>query len=278
MRGAIKSMRVVIMAMSAVFVILPAAYGEIIFDGSPGMGVPPPELGTYPMTPFHPDPRPIYEDVVSMASPLGGDLGFSIPLSHRRIGQGWATWSHGYVGDVYWTNYHTSVSLTLPPGTTAFYFYVEQNTFKIEIFEAIADGGTSSGSINIDTGHSGATYFGFYSTDGEPIHEIEITCTSGVDFAIGEFGISKGAPLCPCSEITAVRTFCTPGGKPVALVQSTQAGEGGVCQVFAGEAGTETVTIEAGLLPGRFRGVAVFSEGPCVNSVCLPGCDPGCLH
>ena len=32
------------------------------------------------------------------ASPNGGSVGFSVPLTHNEIGNGWATWSHGYTG------------------------------------------------------------------------------------------------------------------------------------------------------------------------------------
>ena len=69
-----------------------------------GSGAPPASLGTFTMTPFGDDTRGVIADEVSVPSPLGGSVGFSIPLSHREIGNGWSTWSHGYTGDVYCTN------------------------------------------------------------------------------------------------------------------------------------------------------------------------------
>jgi hypothetical protein len=55
------------------------------------------------MTPFPVDVRPTFTDVIDVTSPLG-NVNFSTPLSLRRIGDGWATWSHGYAGDVHFTD------------------------------------------------------------------------------------------------------------------------------------------------------------------------------
>jgi len=178
------------LAVLALFVA-PVANGAIMFDGSPGTAAPPPTLGSYTMTAFPPDPQPLSVDVTSVASPLGGDVDFSIPLSHRVIGSGWATWSHGYTGDVYFTNFAPDVTLTLPTDTGAFYFYVEPNTFSDFEFEATAQDGTSSGTILIN-GSSGAKYFGFYGTGGDTVDTISVVNTDGgaSGFAIGEFGIA----------------------------------------------------------------------------------------
>jgi len=162
------------------------AGAEIIFDGTPEDGPPPATLGPWDMTPFPPDPTPVYTDVVEVASPLGGEVGFSIPLSHRVIGGGWCGWSHGYDGDVYYTMGQQSVMLTLPVGTAAFYFYAEPNWGYYHEFQAITDDGTT-GIVYISHGYD-ARYFGFYSLGGETIASIEITATA--DFALGEFGIA----------------------------------------------------------------------------------------
>src|SRR5690606_37072272 len=55
------------------------------------------------VTPFALDPRALGASVTTAASPLGGELTFDVPLIHRRVGSGWANWSHGYDGDVYFT-------------------------------------------------------------------------------------------------------------------------------------------------------------------------------
>jgi hypothetical protein len=163
----------------------------IYFDGSPGTGPPPATLGMYLMTPFPPDPQG--SPVTSVAAPTGGVVGFDKPLNHTTVGAGWATWSHGYAGDVYW-DYMTDVTLTMPPKTGAFYFYSEPNPFAVYNIEAIADDGTSSGPIPVD-GFAGAKYFGFYATEGRSVASIVVSIegtTSG--FAIGEFGIAASFP------------------------------------------------------------------------------------
>ncbi len=172
--------------------LLPAMFtavcpAEVVFDGSPGYDAPPATLGPWDMTPFADDPTPIYTDVLDVPSPLGGDLLFDIPMSHRRIGYGWGIWGHGYMGDVYYTRGLTEVNLTLPEDTTAFYFYTIPNGGEWMPFEAVTDDGTSSGWVEISWGGA-APYFGFYGLDGDTISTI--TVTSIVDFAIGEFGIA----------------------------------------------------------------------------------------
>src|SRR5690349_958485 len=85
---------------------------------------PPPAIvpaGTGAGDPVHAAPldvRPVFGDVSDVEIAPGCVIRFDIPVSHRQIGFGWATWSHGYTGDVYYTNGATSVMMTLdsPPG------------------------------------------------------------------------------------------------------------------------------------------------------------------
>ena len=165
------------------------ASGTIVFDGSPGTGAPPATLGPYSMTPFGADLQPLDTPVGGVAGP-GGDVLFSPSLYHERIGQGWATWSHGYPGDVYATLGPLSATVTLPPGTSAFYLYAEPDPFAVFNITAVAQDGTTSGPIAVD-GFAGASYYGFYSTGSETL--ASITVSSDVDFAIGEFGIGSAS-------------------------------------------------------------------------------------
>jgi hypothetical protein len=143
------------------------------------------------MTPFADDIRATNFDVTTVASPLGGDVGFSVAVSHREIGSGWVSWSHGYTGDVYYSNGATSVTLTLPAQTGAFYFYAEPNPFAVHTITATSAGESISQDVD---GSGGASYYGFYTTDAlDPI--LSITVSSAVDFAVGEFGISKTAAV-----------------------------------------------------------------------------------
>jgi hypothetical protein len=178
-------------APNARFVIQPVPAGSsrslYWFDTSVGSAAPPDTLGGHAMTPFGPDPQPGgYYMVTSVADPCptAGSIDFSLPLAHTTIGDGWLSWSHGYTGDVYYTDGAMSVTITLPPLVPAFYFYVEPNPFSVQTFTVTADDG-SSASFTAD-GSAGAAYCGVY---GSGIQNITIFCTSGDDFAIGEFGI-----------------------------------------------------------------------------------------
>ncbi|HVK40077.1 MAG TPA: hypothetical protein VNA88_16215 [Candidatus Kapabacteria bacterium] len=196
---------------------------NVYFDGSTGTSAPPATLGGYTMTAFDDDTRDLFDDVSSVAGPTG-DVGFSPDLNHRSIGSGWATWSHGYTGDVYSTN-GTSVTLTLPAGTRAFQFYAEPNSFATWTMEAISSDGTSSGEIEV-TGAAGAQYFGFYADGSDVIEEIVVTAESGaLGFAIGEFAIYT----CPPVElsISLNKTLLTPPNHKMVDITATVTSSGG---------------------------------------------------
>jgi hypothetical protein len=158
-----------------------------------GTAAPPAALGTYAMTPFGPDSQGLFTDVTSVASPLGGSISFSLPINHRLVGVGWATWSNGYTGDVYYSNGATDVLTTMPAGTGAFYLYAEPNPFQIFTFTVTADDGTQL--VTSVNGLGGANGFGFYATPGSSLLSVDVSST--VDFAIGEFGIAaaQAAPV-----------------------------------------------------------------------------------
>jgi hypothetical protein len=115
-------------------------------------------------------------------------------MDHFLVGAGWSTWSHGYAGDVYYTQGRLSTTMTLPSDTQAFYFYAEPNPFGVFQFSATATDGSvvaGVGPIGIE-GFAGAQYMGVYSTSGPAL--ASITVTADVDFAVGEFGIFRGDP------------------------------------------------------------------------------------
>lgn len=175
-----------------------AMAGTITVDTSFGTGAPGATLGPYTMTPFGDDARPVFNDVTSVPSPLSGDLSFSIAMNHREIGNGWATWSHGYTGDVYYTNGASSVVMTMPSGTGAFYFYAEPNAFSVFDMTATANDGTTT-TIAVN-GSSGAQYFGFWASTGSSIASITIS-TANADFAVGEFGIASASVPLPSAAL-----------------------------------------------------------------------------
>lgn len=164
-----------------------AATGSIVFDGSPGTGVPPSTLGSHSMSGFPADPSPIGSVVTSVSGPTG-DVTFSPSLVHDKIGySGWLTWSNGYTGDVYASS-GGKVTITLPAGTQAFYFYAEPDSFGTVAFTATAQDGTSSGPVEV-AGGAGARYFGFYTTSSSsPLSSITVSASG--EFAVGEFGVA----------------------------------------------------------------------------------------
>jgi hypothetical protein len=155
-----------------------------------GTGAPPASIGGQLMTPFPPDGSPLFSVLSSLPSPLGGSLGFAPSVDHRMIGLGWATWSHGYTGDVYYTQGATSLTFGIPAGTTAFYFYAEPNPFSVHMMTVTSGGVSFSKAID---GSGGAGGFGIYDLAGLG----SITISSDVDFAVGEFGISRACCTVP---------------------------------------------------------------------------------
>jgi hypothetical protein len=96
----------------------------------------------------------------------------------------------GYTGDVYATG-SGSIVLTLPPGTSAFYFYAEPVQYQVLTITATNSDGTTSGAVPVQ-GQGGAEYFGFYSTDSTPLTSITVTTADPDGFAVGEFGVAQG--------------------------------------------------------------------------------------
>lgn len=208
------------------------AVSTLVYSGGPGTGAPPPDLGPYLMTPFPADGRPMV-NVTTVPGPTG-DLTFDRAMGHRRIGVGWSTWSHGYTGDVYYSLGATSVVMTLPANTGAFYFYVEPNPFAWVTIQAMAQDGTTSGPVSVN-GSSGARYFGFYSLGGAPLTTITVTGAS--DFAVGEFGIA-GQGLG-----TVHARACGQAALPVVTAADLALTKTGPVTVTAGSLLTYTVTV-----------------------------------
>ncbi|HOX66670.1 MAG TPA: PEP-CTERM sorting domain-containing protein [Burkholderiaceae bacterium] len=181
---------------AACAIVLTAALGHAtagVVISELGTGAPGATLGGYTMTPFGDDGIGSFTDILSLASPLGGNLGFSNSVNTRAVGNGWATWSHGYAGDVYF-NLSQSLTITLPNDVSAFYLYVESNDFDLFDFTLTAqDGSTSTESVN---GNAGAFGFGIYGTDGTELTSLTITASGDSGgFAVGEFGIAKSAEV-----------------------------------------------------------------------------------
>jgi hypothetical protein len=164
-----------------------------------GTDAPPTDLDGYTFTAFPADPSPINTITYSITSPLGGDLVLATELLppysyHLAVGQGWATWSHGYTGDVYSDNASHGFTITLPPSTGAFYFYAEPNPQYPVPVTVTADETTPAGTSisTYVTGYYGANGFAFVAPAGSTITTIRLTSLYGI--AVGEFGIAAAVP------------------------------------------------------------------------------------
>ncbi|MFP4057814.1 MAG: PEP-CTERM sorting domain-containing protein [Candidatus Brocadiia bacterium] len=180
-------MRRLVVACTMLALLCAGAQAAIIGVDTVGTSAPPATLGPYLMTPFPDDPRAQFSAVTDAPGPLGLDVAFDRTMYLLTVGSGWATWSHGYSGDVYSTQGATDVTMTLPAGTTAFYFYAEPNPYELWTITATAQDGTSI--VQDVHGSSGAKYFGFYGTGGDMVASVAVE--SDTDFAVGEFGIAQ---------------------------------------------------------------------------------------
>jgi hypothetical protein len=182
-----KHLSLAVVAAAALLMASTAQASLIWFNPFNPTAAAPATLGQYTMTAFGDDARPNGGVVSDVPSPLGGVVGFSPDLTHTEVGAGWATWSHGYTGDLYFT-FGSTLTLTLPSGTGAFYFYAEPNVHDVFSITAVADG---AGTTQFVQGLSGARFFGVYSDDFSAIDHIVITVESDADgFAVGEFGVA----------------------------------------------------------------------------------------
>ncbi len=137
-----------------------------------------------------------YETVISIDVPeFGGSLDFDAGHSLRHIGYGWASWSHGYTGEVFYNNgvYEMGYDLNMN-GVGAFDAYIEPNgAGAVHMYEVTAFGsaGGEAQAVCSAYGDAGATHFGFYAT-GETIVRIEIKGTC--DWAMGEWRVGIPTP------------------------------------------------------------------------------------
>jgi hypothetical protein len=149
------------------------------------------------MTPFGRSLGTIPSSTVNSATDLGLTVQFSGAVEQTTVGAGgWAGWSHGYTGTVWHTAFSatkTSITLTLPTGTKAFYFYAMPGAasgsynVSLDTVEA-AQGGTVTKLVDV---FSGAHFFGAYTTAGSSLTQLTISVPGVVNdgFAFGEFGI-----------------------------------------------------------------------------------------
>jgi hypothetical protein len=110
----------------------------------------------------------------------GGAMTLTPSLEKRTVGVSWATWSHGYSGEVFYTGGGLAASGTFDVAQTAFGLYAEPNPFTVwDMTLTMADGSILTQAVD---GSGGAKFFGW---QGGPV--VSWGVTSGTDFAVGEF-------------------------------------------------------------------------------------------
>ena len=126
-----------------------------------------------------------------------GDVLLSHSYQKRIVGESWATWSHGYTGEVFYSNGSPESVYTMPPGTGAFDAYFETGPFAWYhyIFTGYAADGSSAVVEKDIHGYAGASHVGFFTTDGTDLLSVEIEQIPGTGFAVGEMRIAPRS--CP---------------------------------------------------------------------------------
>lgn len=166
---------------------------------APPLIVPAGDAAGLPVT-FAPlDTRPQFADYTDVTFSATASLTFNNPLNHRRVGESWGTWSHGYLGDVY-RNYSSEgqpiiMTLLSTVGFDYFSFYAEPGPFtELDITALGLDStGATVSLLQPVHGQAGAKGWGFYSTGGSTLTSITVTIEAQ-GFAVGEFSYHERVP------------------------------------------------------------------------------------
>ena len=206
---------------------LGAGSPTITFSSGPGTGPAPATLGPYTLTPF--TPVGSNQTVSSVTGPTG-QVGVSPSMFDDAF-----PFTNGTTNFLVSNGAVNQFTLTMPPGTGAFYLYAgwECNCGggpppTAETLTATAQEGTSSGPISVALGHPG--YFGFYATGGACLQTVQVN-VSGSPWTLtaGAFGIAT---------VPAGTTCTNPGGKRSSGTQVT-------CNYIVAT-GTDTCTATVG--------------------------------
>ena len=127
---------------------------------------------------------PNFTDVTSVSLNGGGSLAFGAPVNIRTLGDGWATWSGGYTGQVLFTQGALSLNVDML-GLTALGFEAQPNPFSVhQIIMTLSSGEVLFQDVD---GNGGAKFFGYVGA----VSSLVISSTA--DFAIGNFVSAAGA-------------------------------------------------------------------------------------
>jgi hypothetical protein len=126
----------------------------------------------------------------------GGSVSLGASAEVVSIGDGWATWSGGYTGQVFSPS-NSASTFSFGSGVSSLGFYIEPDEETTEaIMVTLANGETLTDDIN---GAGGASFFGYY---GGPVTSLTIDDLAGDTFAMGEF--YSGSSSAPVPEPASV--------------------------------------------------------------------------
>jgi len=139
---------------------------------------------------------PLYTTIPSLPSSLG-DVLLTPPHSVRAIGEGWATWSHDYTGQVFENSGYSDGLYTMPAKVGAFDAYVEPGPFVWVPFRMTGFASDETVAMIEEEIHGshGASHFGFYTTDGATLVSVYVETLVAYHFAIGELRLAP--KTCP---------------------------------------------------------------------------------
>lgn len=216
------------------------------------------QVGPVPVLPFELPPQAAIADftagittIPGLPSPATGSLTVSTGLAKHTMGVNWSTtsWANGYAGQpLFYGNLLTSLTLTLPPRSTAFHVYNAPDNRNTYDFVATTDSSSTSGTVAVDGSLAANTPipgFGFYTTTaGEAIQTITITTDAAAGgFAIALFGIAQ-APDAP----TLSNATPAPGAAQLAFTAPS-------------DTGTHAITGYAGTCTPQGGGTAITATG-----------------
>ena len=123
-------------------------------------------------------------------------IGVASSVSVRTIGSGWASWSHGFTGHVYYSEDGALTNtLTLPEHCLGAIVYVESDYYGLFDFTYTSDGIATPLTLTDVNGSGGAAGVAFLSDTGYLNTVVISTETSAGGFAFGELYLSYGEIL-----------------------------------------------------------------------------------
>jgi hypothetical protein len=205
-----------VLSMLAALLAAAPADASVVFVNL-GTAAPPAAVGPFAVTPYDQDAQAAIPNMTNTSvipgSPIAPDTTTSFRVQKRAVGDGWASWSHGYGGAVFFTvPTEPPLMLTVAPAR-AFYLYVEPAAFgRPFAFTVTTNAGGASGPVFVDAA-GGATGFAFYTTAGESITSITIAADFNAGgFAFAELGLGLYGVGTPSPTATPRPTFADNGG------------------------------------------------------------------